>query len=136
MYYEEENSSGYQPRYAQTQQWRGRGSSRPRGRGRLPQTKARKEYQDNRITQFRKKKGAETMRTDEQRIKSELLIGVSEEEALKELAETQAIRSLTLSITTRRIGMGTCHLFFTARHYYNNIILPDILEYIVLSLVF
>lgn len=125
MYFEE-NYSGYQPKHAPMQQWRGRGLSRSRGRGRQPQTKARKEYQDNRMTQFREKKEGETMRKDEQRIKSELLIGVSEEEALKKLAETQALRSLTLSITTREIGMGTCHLFFIARHYHNNIILPDI----------
>lgn len=66
------------------------------------------------------------MKKEHDRIIEKLSVNMDEDEALKWLAETQTLRSLTLSVSTRGIEMGLAHTAFDAHQYHNNINVPSI----------
>lgn len=74
---------------------------------------------------MRHEKGAVTMFNLQEEIKKKMFVGTSEDDALARLSEQQTLKAITLSITTRGIGLGTCHLAFISISYYENIRVPS-----------
>lgn len=85
-------------------------TSHQRGHGR--QCKGRQIYQRGRVAQMGCVKGAETVRNVQDDIHRQLFVGSHEEDTLDRLSEQQTLKAITLSITTRGIGLGICHLTF------------------------
>ena len=98
----------------------------PKRKPRPAESESRKQFQTKRFEDKIKTKGAETMKKDTERLKSELFVGINEEEALAKIAETQSLRAQMLSITTRGIGTSVCHLVFISSTYHHQIAVPSI----------
>ncbi|CAB3221954.1 unnamed protein product [Arctia plantaginis] len=98
-------------------------SSQQRGRGR--QSRGRQIYQRGRVTTMRRTKGADAMAILQEKIREKMYVGSNEEDALNRLSEQQTLKAITLSITTRGIGFGICHLTFISISYYENIRVPS-----------
>ncbi|CAG4960795.1 unnamed protein product [Colias eurytheme] len=96
------------------------------GRGKGRQSRGRQQYQRSRVSQMRKTKGAETMLNLHEEIRKKMFVGSNEEDALARLSEQQTLKAITLSITTRGIGLGLCHLTFISISYHENIQVPNI----------
>lgn len=59
-------------------------------------------------------------------LRKQLMVGTSSaDDALARLGETQTLKAITLSITTRGIGFGICQTLFTAVTINENIIPPS-----------
>lgn len=102
-----------------------RGVSRPPRRGR-GQTKSRQGYQTNRVENKRRTEGEKTTTGIDAMIKSTLHPGAkSSDEVLAKIGEHHTLRAITLSITTRGIGFGLCHLSYIAVSYHE-IAVPSI----------
>lgn len=87
-------------------------SANQRGGGRNHQSKGRKNYQRNRVANMRVNKGEATVQNLRDSIRSTLFVGSHEDDALARLSEQQTLKAITLSITTRGIGLGICHLTY------------------------
>jgi hypothetical protein len=114
------NTVSGQQQFAPVQQRRGRGG---RGRG----SASRSSYNFKRKEKFREDKGDREVQLDQERIKDKLFVGTAgEDDALARLQESQTLKAITLSITTRGIGFGLCHLVFLSSSYNNRITIPNI----------
>ncbi|CAB3232676.1 unnamed protein product [Arctia plantaginis] len=99
-------------------------TNQPRGRGR--QSRGRQQYQRGRVENMRRTKGSETMSALHEDLRKQLFVGSHEEDALARLSEQQTLKSITLSITTRGIGLGLSHLTFISISYHETIQIPNI----------
>lgn len=75
---------------------------------------------------MRRAKGADTMFNLQEEIRRKMFVGTNEEDALARLSEQQTLKAITLSITTRGIGFGICHLTFISISYHETIQVPNI----------
>lgn len=95
-----------------------RGVPRPPRRGR-GQTRSRQNYQNVRIEAKRRVEGAKTTAGIDAMIKTTLHPGArSSDDLLAKIGENHTLKAITLSITTRGIGLGLCHLNFIAVSYH------------------
>lgn len=102
-----------------------RGMSRPPRRGR-GQTRSRQGFQTARVEEKRRTEGAKTVAKISDMIKTSLHPGAkSSEDVLAKIGENQTLKAITLSITTRGIGLGLCHLNFIAVSYHE-IVVPSV----------
>ncbi|CAH0404107.1 unnamed protein product [Chilo suppressalis] len=98
------------------------------------QTKSRQTYQRGRVDQMRQQKGKVTMDNLQNELRAKLFVGSNENDALARLSEQQTLKAITLSITTRGIGIGICHLSYIAISYHTNIQIPSIYAFYRVSL--
>ncbi|CAB3252423.1 unnamed protein product [Arctia plantaginis] len=89
-------------------------------------SRGRQLYQRGRVTNMRRTKGAVEMSSLQDEIRKKMFVGTNEEDALARLSEQQTLKAITLSITTRGIGLGICHLTFISISYHENIRVPSI----------
>lgn len=102
-----------------------RGIPRPPRRGR-EQTRSRQGYQTARVEMKRRTEGAKTTAGIDAMIKSTLHPGAkSSDEVLAKIGENHTLKAITLTITTRGIGLGLCHLSFIAVSYHE-IVVPSV----------
>lgn len=102
-----------------------RGASRPPRRGR-GQTRSRQGFQTARMENKRKIEGAKTTVGIDTMIKSTLHPGAkSDDDLLAKIGENHNLKAITLTITTRGIGFGLCHLNFIAVSYHE-IVVPNV----------
>lgn len=102
-----------------------RGQSRPQRRGR-GQTRSRQGFQTARMDNKTRTEGAKTMDKVQDMIKSTLHPGVkSGDDLLIKIGENHTLKAITLSITTRAIGFGLCHLNFIAVSYHE-VVVPSV----------
>lgn len=102
-----------------------RGIPRPPRRGR-GQTRSRQGYQTARVETKRRNEGAKTTIGIDAMIKSTLHPGAkSSDDVLAKIGENQTLKAITLTITTRGIGLGLCHLSFIAVSYHE-IVVPSV----------
>uniref|UniRef100_A0A2H1VUC8 SFRICE_022105 n=1 Tax=Spodoptera frugiperda TaxID=7108 RepID=A0A2H1VUC8_SPOFR len=94
-------------------------------RGKPRQSRGRRLYQRGRVATMRQEKGAVTMSNLQEEIRRKMFVGTSEDDALARLSEQQTLKAITLSITTRGIGLGICHLTFISISYHENIHVPS-----------
>lgn len=94
-------------------------------RGKPRQSRGRRLYQRGRVATMRQEKGAVTMSNLQEEIRKKMFVGTSEDDALARLSEQQTLKAITLSITTRGIGLGICHLTFISISYHENIHVPS-----------
>lgn len=100
--------------------------SHSRNRGGRGQTRARRNYQQTRIDNKRIVEGARTTEKINDVIRATLHPGAtSSEDLLAKIGETHTLKAITLSISTRAIGFGLCHLNFIAVTY-NEIQIPNV----------
>lgn len=84
---------------------------------------------------FRKETSHRNEEAYHEDLKKALMIGIhGENDALAKLGETQQLKAMTLSITTRGIGFGITQTLFTAYSINENIILPSSLTLYRISL--
>lgn len=118
-----------------------RGGFGQRGRGNYPpqnqfqsqqfqqqikQKSSRKQRSFNRMEKFRKEKSTINDEAYQADLKKQLLVGTSSvDDALARLGETQQLKAITLSITTRGIGFGICQTMFTTVTINENIVPPS-----------
>lgn len=74
---------------------------------------------------MRQEKGAVTMQNLQDEIRKMMFVGTTEDDTLARLSEQQTLKAITLSITTRGIGLGICHLTFISISYHENIRVPS-----------
>ncbi|KOB64527.1 Uncharacterized protein OBRU01_24127 [Operophtera brumata] len=101
-------------------------TSNQRGGGRNRQSKGRKVYQRGRVATMRVAKGEAVVRDLRDKIRDTLFVGSHEDDALARLSEQQTLKAITLSITTRGIGLGICHLTYISISYHDTIRIPNI----------
>ncbi|CAH0403851.1 unnamed protein product [Chilo suppressalis] len=90
------------------------------------QTKSRQKYQRGRVANMRQTKGAAAMNALQEDLRNKLFVGTGEIDALARLSEQQTLKAITMSITTRGIGLGICHLAYISLSDHTNIQVPNI----------
>lgn len=75
---------------------------------------------------MRVSKGEATVQSLRDSIRSTLFVGSHEDDALARLSEQQTLKAITLSITTRGMGLGICHLTYISLSYHDTIRVPNI----------
>lgn len=80
---------------------------------------SRVRHRESRIDEKRKREGKKTLDKLEEDLKKRLHVGLTNEEVLPQIHETEAKRSVMHSVTTRRIGLGVNMFYLTASNYPN-----------------